>query len=292
MNRALHSSFFVQINHLIRTVPSDIIESQLSRFDAGLRSSLESIIHSSIPDLSWKQATLPVRLGGLGLRESTSTAPAAFLASCNSSYELVLQLLSGMQQSAIIPSSSLDQGLSLKGRSVVEDRLRTLLTTAKIDVLTTSQHQLQSLLDSTMWHSIKDNTSLRDHARLNTISAQHAGAWLWAIPNPNTGLAMPHREFVVSLHIWLGIPLSPADLGSKRCSCGQILDKFGDHLLGCSQNNIRTRRHDALFDVLFHALLVDNGNCRRNNAATLILVPDRVIFFILTLNKAMPPILI
>ncbi len=71
-----------KINHLIRTVPSDVIESQLSRFDAGLQSSHESIIHSSIPDLSWKQATLPVRLGGLGLRESTRTAPAAFLASC------------------------------------------------------------------------------------------------------------------------------------------------------------------------------------------------------------------
>ena len=225
-----------KINHLISTVPSDVIESQLSRFDAGLRSSLKSIIHSSIPDLFWKQATLPVRLSGLGLRESTRTAPAAFLASCNSSCELVLQLLSGMQQSAIIPSSSLDQGLSLKGRSVVQDHLRTLLPTAKIDVLTTSQHQLQSLLDSTMWHSIKDNTSLRDRARLNTISAQHAGAWLRAIPNPNTDLTMPHRECVVSLHIWLGNPLFPADLGSKRCSCGQILDKFGDHLLGCGQN--------------------------------------------------------
>ena len=139
----LHSCLSLcKINHLIRTVASDVIERQLSRFDAGLRSSLESIIHSSIPDLSWKQATLPVRLGGLGLCESTRTAPAAFLASCNLSYELVLQLLSGTQQSVIIPSSSLDQGLSLKGRSVIEDCLRTLLLTAKIDLLTTRQHQL------------------------------------------------------------------------------------------------------------------------------------------------------
>ena len=196
-----------------------------------------------------------------------------------------------MQQSAIIPSSSLDQGLSLKGRSVVEDCLRTLLPIAKIDVLTTSQHQLQSLLDSTMWHSIKDNTSLRARARLNTISAQHAGAWLRAIPNPNTGLAMPHREFVVSLHIWLGIPLSPADLGSKRCSCGQILDKFGDHLLGCGQNNIRTRRHDALCNVLFHALLVDNGNYHKEQRCNTDTCARPGDIFILTLNKAVPPIL-
>ena len=97
---------------------------------------------------------------------------------------------------------------------------------------------------------------------------------------------MPHREFVVSLHIWLGIPLFSADLGSKRCSCGQILDKFGDHLLGCGQNNLGTRRHDAVCAMFFFTLcLWIMATAVRNNAATLILVPDRVIFFILTLNK-------
>ena len=261
MNFISYAIVLCKINHSIRTVPSDVIEVNYADLTLvyGHRSSPSFI---SIPDLSWKQATLLVRLGSLGLCKSTRTAPAAFLASCNSSCELVLQVLPGTQQPAVISSSSLDQGLSLKGISVVEDHLRTLLPTAKIDFLTTSQHQLQSLLDSTMWHSLKDKTSLRDRARLNTISAQHAGAWLRAIPNPKTGLAVPHREFVVSLHIRLGIPLFPADLGSKRCSCGQILNKVGDHLLGCGQNNIRTRRHDAICDVLFHALLVNNGNCR------------------------------
>ena len=55
----------------------------------------------------------------------------------------------------------------------------------------------------------------------------------------------------------------PADLGSKRFSCGQIVDEIGNHLLGCGQNNVTTRRHDALCDVLFYALLVDNGNYRK-----------------------------
>ena len=35
------------------------------------------------------------------------------------------------------------------------------------------------------------------------------------------------------------------------------------HLLGCGHNNLRIRRHDTLSDVRFHALLVDNANCRR-----------------------------
>ena len=106
---------------------------------------------------------------------------------------------------------------------------------------------------------------------------------------------------MVSLHIWLGIPRFPADLGSKRCSCGQILDKFGDHLLGCGQNNIKTRRQDALCNVLFHALLVDNGNCRKeqrcdnDTCARLgdIFHPDfeqgRATYFDVTVRNTMQP---
>ena len=106
---------------------------------------------------------------------------------------------------------------------------------------------------------------------------------------------------MVSLHIWLGIPLFPADLGSKCCSCGQILDKYGDHLLGCGQNNIRTRRHDALCNVLYHALLVDNGNCRKEQRCNTntcarpgdIFHPDfeqcRATYFAVTVRNTMQP---
>ena len=137
-----------KINHLIRTVPSDIIMKQLSRFDAGLRCSLESITHSSIPDLSWKQATLPVRLGGLGLRDSTRTSPAAFIASCNAFRPLVSFLLSGVQESASTFSSPLRKGLFFKGERVADDQLRRLLPAIKNDLCMSTQRQLQSLVDS------------------------------------------------------------------------------------------------------------------------------------------------
>ena len=100
-----------------------------------------------------------------------------------------------------------------------------------------------------------------DHARLNTTLAQHAGAWLRATPNNNLGLAMPQKEFILSLRHWLGVPLFSS--ASKLCSCGHHLDRFGDHLLGCGQGNWRTDHHDALCDVIFNALLVDNVNCRK-----------------------------
>ena len=38
---------------------------------------------------------------------------------------------------------------------------------------------------------------------------------------------------------------------------------FGDHLLGCGHGPMKIREHDALCDVIFHALLQDNSGCKR-----------------------------
>ena len=74
---------------------------------------------------------------------------------------------------------------------------------------------------------------------------------------------MPKRDFSVALWIWLGIPIFPSP-NSKRCPCGNIIDKFGDHLLGCNQGqSLTTKRHDALCEVVYNALLTDDSRCRR-----------------------------
>ena len=122
------------------------------------------------------------------------------------------------------------------------------------DLTSSSQRDLQRLLDTKLSTTILEKASLRDRARLNTISAPHAGAWLRAIPNPNLSLAMPQREFIIAVRTWLGIPFFPPPPSSKRCFCGQVLDSYGDHLLGCGEGNWRNRRHNALADVVFEAL--------------------------------------
>ena len=44
---------------------------------------------------------------------------------------------------------------------------------------------------------------------------------------------------------------------------GQPVDVYGDHLLECNHGPFRIRRHDALRDVFWHALLQDNTTvCR------------------------------
>ena len=82
-----------------------MVSDQLSSFDLGMQRSLFYITRSSISNLAWMQASLPIHLGSLGLRSAQSSAVVAFVGSCNASRQLVNQLLGYSSKSL---SSGLD----------------------------------------------------------------------------------------------------------------------------------------------------------------------------------------
>ena len=118
----------------------------------------------SLPDLAWNQATLPIWLGDLGLREACRTTSAAFIWSCNSSHTLFAHLLG----SAIAPVTGQDSSSAFMSEHTFEVLLPTkaeafenlaisLPDTVGIDLLTSSQRQIQ-VLDKTclldiLWES-------------------------------------------------------------------------------------------------------------------------------------------
>ena len=63
-----------------------------------------------------------------------------------------------------------------------------------------------------------------------------------------------------------------------RCTCGQVLDEFGDHLLSFGQGSARIRHHDALCNVVFHTLLIGNSKLDVNNNVHLTIAADQEIF--------------
>ena len=244
-----------KVNHLLRTVPSNRAMDQFRRFDSGLRSCLETITNSSLSDAAWIQASLPIRLGGLGLREASKVATAAFTGSCNSSRSLSTHLLDS-------------DALSVTKRALTESSIREQLSSSlppnhTLNLLTSKQREIQSVLDLTRHNNLKRSASLRDLARINALSAPHTGSWLLAIPNFNLGLAMTPQEFVIALRIRLGLSLFPFPPAFTRCFCGHAIDPFADHILSCGTGPLRSKRHDALCDVLHHTLLIDNSSCRR-----------------------------
>src|SRR2546426_5087158 len=58
---------------------SDSLE--LAAYDEVVRNSLSSILNLTLPPLTWSQACLPVKWGGIGVRSAHQRAPSAFLAS-------------------------------------------------------------------------------------------------------------------------------------------------------------------------------------------------------------------
>jgi len=229
-----------KIIHLLRTVPFSILRSFLEKFDSHLKGCLGRILQCSLPSNSWCQASLPFRLGGLGLRSSSSSAAAAFLGSCNSVRLLASQLLSQDFHDLVFPDE-------VQAATIFDE------FSSDLFIPTATQQDLQALLDQTQFERLFSSLNIRHRARLTALSHSSGASsgWLKAIPQVSLALAIPGPEFMVALRLWLGIPLFPL---SPLCSCLTSIDQFGDHLLECSHGPMRIRRHDALVDIVCHAL--------------------------------------
>ena len=65
----------------------------------------------------------------------------------------------------------------------------------------------------------------------------------------------------MALHLWLGILVFP-EADPALCSCHQLVDCFGDHLIGCSHGPLHIRHHNTLCDIVYYALLEDSADIR------------------------------
>ena len=84
----------------------------------------------------------------------------------------------------------------------------------------------------------------------------------WYIPCPQLWLAIPPAEFVVALRLWLGIPVF-SDADSPLCVCEQMVDHFGDNLIGCGHGPLCIKQQNVLCDLIYYALLEDNSDVRK-----------------------------
>ena len=76
-----------RVQHLLRASPS-LENPALARFDHLLRTAVGCLTNSSMTDIQWLQASLPVRMGGLGVRGVVSLALPAYLASAAGTLQL------------------------------------------------------------------------------------------------------------------------------------------------------------------------------------------------------------
>ena len=194
---------------------------------------------------TWRQATLPVSLGGLGIRRTEEIALPAYLASIHSVHPLV---------STIFPDSDMD--------SAAEESLFRWTSTVDIEPPIPEIRRQQRAWDSPMIKNIHDGmlqaADLNDKARLLACSAKNSGAWLHAIPAAPLGNLLDDNALRISVGLRLGARLCLP----HPCRCGAAVDEYGHHGLSCLKSAGRVSRHDTLNETIRRALVSANVPAR------------------------------
>ena len=237
-----------KVLYILRTAPS-FQSSVLSAFDGILRSLLESICNIHLTEESWIQASLPINLGGLGIRSVTMLAPSAFLASAAGTSSLTSALLPTSFLSVTCPHQ--DDALHLWKSS-----------SSSSDPPTGRSMSIQKAWDrpvvGAFASSLISGADSINKARLLASQQKESGAWLSAPPVSALGLRMDNNTIRIAVGLRLGTALClPHD-----CSqCGARVDETGVHALSCRRSQGRLPRHSSLNDIVKRALVAVKVPC-------------------------------
>ena len=94
---------FCQLQYLARTAPRQFLGPLLEWYDKRYRQSFETIIGRILPEQSWRQATLPLKLGGLGLVIESIPIGESRYYRADISYLVASRFIQDVRQSLIPP---------------------------------------------------------------------------------------------------------------------------------------------------------------------------------------------
>ena len=219
--------------YALRTCPC-FYSTHLTRYDQALRDGLELIANTRMDDASWQQATLPVVLGGLGIRCASDLALPAFISSTASVEKAVAKVL-GVSVAADPPR---DRALQLVGPAPGNP---------------TSQKEWDLALSRARYDNlINDATDARRKVRLLAAAAPHSGAWLNALPSSSLGLKLTDEQARISVAVRIGAPLCQP----HNCQgCDAPVDRLGTHGLGCRKSAGRHARHSTVNGIIKRSLV-------------------------------------
>nr|GEZ97617.1 hypothetical protein [Tanacetum cinerariifolium] len=205
-----------KLSYALRTCsPLSLLEAQV-QFDQALRDSLEKVVTASGPgfgDWQWRLATLPVKLGGLGILSTGDIIQYAFLASRLQTNDLQAKIL-------------MKTGIDSHGFSF-QCALDVFNTTCNVDYSLSPQHV----------------------AILSCIRAPHAQDFIFTIPIDGLGQRMNHRQFRSVLCYRLSVPMFSEGSVCPSCNAHQM-DQWGDHAVHCCSKVGVKFRHNLVCDIL------------------------------------------
>ena len=271
-----HSAFFLlrnslwlpKLQYLLRSSPLYRQPELLRPLDNSLRTALTTIANVRFEDCSWKQAVLPTRYGGLGLRSTVDVSLPSYVASLHSCQQVICSML----PAHLLPSVNSEREVAVEDWRAIAGVSETPQGDAK-----GQQRAWDSVIAERYRESLLSEANQFARARLLSASTPESGAWLRAIPSANLGTLLDNETLRVSIAMRIG-----ADVCSPhQCKCGAAADIKGYHALTCRLSAGRHPRHTALNDVVRRSLQsagipsiteptgVDRGDGKRPDGMTI-----------------------
>ncbi|KAF5790327.1 hypothetical protein HanXRQr2_Chr09g0381871 [Helianthus annuus] len=219
----------------LRTCQPHLMEDAISRLDDGLRKAIEDIVVGGGPffgDLQWRLASLPMRLGGLGLFSARDVGAYAFVASRAQSWELQDHILRNGGVVGLDP----DYQQALERLNVSLPDLDIGGFSNKDTAPSKPQKTLANALFSKIAQSLGEafDLSPRQKAVFECLKGPHAQEFLTVIPIEGLGQCMSAVEYRTILKYRLMIPMYPEDETCPICRKA-CMDKYGEHAVHCKE---------------------------------------------------------
>src|SRR6266536_1772023 len=230
-----------RVNYLLRTSRCAGCP-LLDQYDSQLRSMLSSITNLSITDSSRKQAMLPRRWGGLGIRSTVMLAPSAFTASAAGARTLMNKILPS-QYSDIIDAYM---------QAAVTDwttRFPDIIEIPPIQGTHKQQAWDDYVCRKAFDELLNGSADTVSRARLLAAKADHSAIWMEAVPIASIGLKLNNETLRIAIGLRLGSNLTIP----RECRCGAQITADGRHGLVCRRGGGRMIRHRLVNDAIHRA---------------------------------------
>ena len=229
---------------MIRSSPCFLPPEALRNIDALFRQFLTETLNVQLDDKAWRQASLPVKAGCLGVRRIEELALPAYLSSSSAAEALVLQIApSAAEPFGLLFSAALEAWSATAGNEV--------------DPPIQPSASLQSSWDTPLvTHALKNllsSASDQDDLRLRSVSAKDVGGgeWLEAYPSIVCGTLLTDEEIQIAAGLRIVAPIVSPHL---CVDCGAAVTASGTHGLSCLKSRCRFPRHKNMKEIVGRAL--------------------------------------
>jgi hypothetical protein len=238
-----HCCAYPVANYLCRLVGP---HPRLADFDAAVKSAFSSIAFDLTGD-NWDRATLPTKLGGLGLRSADRHSSAAFIASSVASRDLSRHIHPlgepvGDRRLAAVAADF--------AAAHPEHAPRITAFVSGEERIAKAQSVFSSYVDNKLFTQVKTLASELDQVAITSSCAKGASAWLNLQPT-GCNLNLDNETFLSYLSLRSCVAVTPEARACTLC-LHTLADSRGDHSLLCSRSHSRTALHNSLRDCLFY----------------------------------------